>query len=137
MANSAMVRSTTCNLDSTSHNSTRSGYTVVRTSGVKAPFAGRQPATVDGMEGFRKALEGEGVPKLAATLITNFRRSGSISNYQSARQKWASWFCEWEVNSFTSNIIEILNFCHFFMKEGMGIAQSILTGQQYMLIMYI
>ena len=71
MANSTMVRSITCNFDTTSHNSTQSHYTVTRTSGAKAPFAGRQSAIVDGMEGFRKALEGEGVSKLAATLITN------------------------------------------------------------------
>ena len=36
------------------------------------------------MEGFRKALEVEGVSKLAATLIANSRRPGSISNYLSA-----------------------------------------------------
>ena len=82
MANSAMVCSINCNVSSTSHNSTQSDQIVARPSGAKAPFAGRQPATVGGKEGFRKALEGEGVPKLAATLIKNFRRSGSISNYQ-------------------------------------------------------
>ena len=70
------------------------------------------------MEGFRKALEGEGVSKLAATLITNSRRSGSISNYQSAWRKWASWCCEREVNPFTSNIIEILNFLAFLYEKG-------------------
>ena len=78
-----MVRSITHNIGSTSHNSTQSYYIVARPSGVKVPFAGRQPATVGGMEDFSKALEGEGVSKLAATLITN-SRSGSISNYHSA-----------------------------------------------------
>ena len=84
MAKSPMVRSITRNVSSTSHNSTQSDHTVTRSSGAKAPFAGRQPATVRGMEGFKRALEGQGVSKLAATLITNSRRSGSISNYQSA-----------------------------------------------------
>ena len=79
-----MVRSITNNIGSTSHNSTQSYHIVARPSGVKVPFAGRQPATVGGMEDFSKALEGEGVSKLAATLITNSRRSESISNYQSA-----------------------------------------------------
>ena len=132
-----MVRSITCNVGLASYNSTQSDHTVTRPSGAKAPFAGRQPATVGGMEDFRKALEDEGVSKLAVTLITNSRRSGSISNYQSARRKWVTWCCEQEINPFTSNIIEILNFWHFFMKKGMSRSQSILTGQQYSLIMYI
>ena len=89
IANSAMVHNITRNVGSTSHNSTQSDHTVTRSSGAKAPFAGRQAATVGGMEGFRKALEGEGVSKLSAPLITNSRRSGSLSNYQSAWRKGA------------------------------------------------
>ena len=118
MANSAMVFSISRNVCSTSHNSIQPDDTVTRSWGARTPFAGRQPATVGGMEGFRKALEGEGVSKLAATLITNSRRSGSISNYQSAWRKWASWCCEREVNPFTSNIIEILNFLAFLYEKG-------------------
>ena len=76
MANSAMVCSITRNVGSTSHDSTQSDHTVKRSSGAKAPFAGRQPATVGGIEGFRKSLEGEGVSKLAAMLITNSRGQG-------------------------------------------------------------
>ena len=118
MANAAMVRSITRNISSTSHNCTQSDHTVTRFSRAKAPFAGRQPATVGGMEAFRKALEGERVSKRAATLMTNSRRSGSISNYQSDWRKWASWCCEREVNPFTSNIIEILNFLAFLYEKG-------------------
>ena len=72
-----MVSSITRSVGSTSHNSTQSDHIVTKPSRAKAPFTGRQPATVGGMEGFRKALEGEGVSKLAATegqgqyLITN------------------------------------------------------------------
>ena len=113
MANSAMLRSITCTVGSTPHNSTQSDHTVTRSSGVKAPFTGRQPATVGGIEGFRKTLEGEGVSKHAATLITNSRRSRSISNYQSPRRNWASWCCEREVNPFTSNI----NFQAFLYEK--------------------
>ena len=117
MANSAMVRSITRNVGSTSHNSTQSDHTVTKSSGAKAPFAGRQPATVRGMEGFKRALEGQGVSKLTATLITNSRRSGSMSNYQSTWRKLASWCCEREVNPFTS-ITEILNFLAFLYEKG-------------------
>ena len=33
-------------------------------------------------------------------------------------EKWASWCCEREVNPFTSNIIEILNFLAFLYEKG-------------------
>ena len=56
-----MVHSITRNIGSTSHNSAQSDHIPTRPSGTKAPFAGRQPATVGDMEAFRKVLEGEGV----------------------------------------------------------------------------
>ena len=56
MANSAMVRSITRNVGLTSHNSTQFDHIVTRPLRKKTPFAGRQPAIVGGMEGFRKAL---------------------------------------------------------------------------------
>ena len=41
------------------------------------------------MDVFRKVLENEEIPELGATLITSSGKSGSISNYQSARGKSA------------------------------------------------
>ena len=116
-----MVRSTTRNVSSTSHNFLQSDYIVTRPSETKTAFAGRQPVTVGSIEGFRKSLEGEGVSKLAATLITNSRRSRSIYNYQSAWRKRASWFCEREVNPFTLNITEIFEF------SGISLLQRVLV----------
>ena len=52
-----MVRSITLNVGPTSHNPTQSDHILTRSSGAKAPFAGRQPTTLGGMEGFKKALE--------------------------------------------------------------------------------
>ena len=114
----AMVRSITRNVGSTSHNSTRSDHISTRSSRAKAPFAGKQPATVCGMKGLKKALEGERVSKLAATFIKNSRKSGSISNYQLAWRKCARWFCEREINPFTCNTIEVLNFLAFLYERG-------------------
>ena len=61
MASSAMVRSITRKVASTSHISTQSNHIFTRLSGAKASFAERQTATVSDMEGFRKALKGEAV----------------------------------------------------------------------------
>ena len=38
--------------------------------------------------------------------------------HQSAWRKWASWCCERDVNPFTSNLIEILNFLAFLYEKG-------------------
>ena len=38
--------------------------------------------------------------------------------HQSAWRKWASWCCERDVNPFTSNLIEILNFLVFLYEKG-------------------
>ena len=87
-----MARSVTLSVSSTSHISTQSDRIVARPSGAEVLLAGRQLSAVGRMERFRKALKGEGVLKLTATLIANSRRLGSISNYQLACQKWATWF---------------------------------------------
>ena len=84
MVNSAMVCSITHNVVPTSHNSTQSDHIVTKPSGAKAVFAGRQPTKLGGTKGLCKNLESKGVSKLAAMLISNSRRSRSISNYQSA-----------------------------------------------------
>ena len=81
MASSAMVRSITRKVASTSHISTQSNHIFTRLSGAKASFAERQTATVSDMEGFRKALKGEAVWNCHT--YTNSRMSGLISNYQS------------------------------------------------------
>ena len=112
-----MVCNITPNVGSTSHNSTQSDHIATRPSEVKAPFARRHPTTVGGMEGFRKSLQDEVVSKLAATLITHCRKLESISNYQLAWRKWARWFCEREVNPFTSNKLKILNFPAFLYEK--------------------
>ena len=46
----------------------------------------------------------------------NSRKSASIFNYQSTWQMWASWCYEWEVNPFTRNTIETLNFLAFLYE---------------------
>lgn len=85
-----MVCSITLNVGLSSNSSTQSGNIVTRPSGAKASFAGKQPITLRCMEGFRKVLGAEGISKIAAILITNFKMSGSIFNYELTWQKLAS-----------------------------------------------
>ena len=62
------------------------------------------------MENFRKALEGEGASKLQ---IPEGQGQYLITNPPDE----SSWSCEWEVNSFSSNIIEVLNFLAFLYEK--------------------
>ena len=50
-----------------------------------------QDLKTNGLEIFRKNLVEKGISKTAANLISNFRRSGTAANYQSAEKKWVSW----------------------------------------------
>ena len=118
MTNSVIVCNITVNVSSASNNSTQSNHVVTRHSRIKTPSAKRQPTTVGGMEGFKKVLEDGRVSEVAATLITNSRRSGLISNYQSAWQIWASWRYQREVDPFTRNLIEILNSLTSLFQKG-------------------
>ena len=57
----------------------------------KCPSTGRkQNITISGLGGFRDRLATEGISDRASKLITNSRREGSISSYESAWRKWSS-----------------------------------------------
>ena len=105
-----MVRNIIPNVSSASHNSTQSDHFATIPSEVKAPFAGSNPTTVGGIEGFRKGLQDEVVSKLCG-------RPEAVSNYQLAWCKWARWFYERKVSPFASNKLAILNFPAFLFEK--------------------
>ena len=81
-------------------------------------FSWNQSAAVYGMEGFSKTLENEGVSKLTAELTSDSCEWKSISNYQSAWIKSASYSVmmeRWSVQNFWN-----WNYYFpFFLKNGM------------------
>lgn len=71
--------------------------------------SGRKSDT-SGLACFRRKLETEGISGKAATLISNARRKGSISNYESAWGRWASWAHQRKIDPVSCAIGSILDF---------------------------
>ena len=47
-----------------------------------------------------KSLLCEGISENASHIIPNFRRKGTLSNYESGRRKWAGWCFERKIDPF-------------------------------------
>ena len=62
------------------------------------------------MVSFGQHLASEGISKRAADLITQCRRAGTISNYESAWRKWVCWCGEQSINPSRSPLNKILNY---------------------------
>ena len=56
-----------------------------------SPIDGEELIDISCLVGFRKTLLREGISENASHIITNSRRKGTLSNYESAWRKWASW----------------------------------------------
>ena len=63
-----------------------------------------------GLEGFRKSLTAVGISERACRLISNSRKTGSISSYESAWRKWSSWCLEREIDIISCSINFKLDF---------------------------
>ena len=111
MANSAMVRSITRNVGSTSHNSTQSDHTVVRPLGAKHPLQEDNLVQLVAWNVSGKLWK----VREYQNSLPHCRICHAIFNYESAWRKWAGWCSEREVNPFTSNIIEILEFSRIYL----------------------
>ena len=71
-----------------------------------------------GMDGFRERLATEGISEQATMLITNARRSGSVSNYESSWRKWSGWCLQRQVDPFRCSLSYILDFLAELFSKG-------------------
>ena len=62
------------------------------------------------MAGVRKNLSSEGISERAIDLISNSRRQGSQSIYESAWQKWISWCHGKQTDPISNKLSFVLNF---------------------------
>ena len=83
-----------------------------------SPTCSKQIPAISGMDCFRKTLETEGISQRAVSLITNSRRTGSNSNYESAWRKWASWCAERKADPTRCNVNYILDFLAESFENG-------------------
>ena len=87
-------------------------------TGPDTPSSETETAKASGMDCFRQSLASEGLSEQAADLIANSRRRGSISNYQSAWRKWASWCVQRQIDPIRCDVNLIANFLAVMFHEG-------------------
>ena len=76
---------------------------------------------VSGVENYKKTLEMEGTSYNAVKLISMSRRQGFIAGYESACNKWVSWYCQKQIDPFCAPLSEILNFLYHSLKKAYSI----------------
>ena len=61
-----------------------------------------------GLIDFKKTLLFEGISENTFHIITNSRRKGTLSNYESAWRKWGSCCLERKIDSFRATVKDII-----------------------------
>jgi len=110
VAGTTMVSKTLADVCSTTPSCAVISNFVVGTSGSTTPLDEGGISKSSGLACFRKTLETEGISGKAAVLISNSRRKGSISHYESAWGKWSCWASERQADPTTCSLSLILEF---------------------------
>ena len=74
------------------------------------PIDGGELIDTSSLTGFRKILLCEGISQNASYIITNSKRKGTLSNYESAWRKWASWCPEQKIDHFQAPVKNNIDF---------------------------
>ena len=90
----------------------------IRSSRKQTPFSSKQETNINGLEGYKKSLEMEGISSNVAKLISQSRRPGSIASYKSAWNKWTSWCVRENIDPFCAPLTKIVNYLSTLFDEG-------------------
>ena len=71
---------------------------------------GEELIDTSSLAGFRKTLLCEGISENASHIIVNFRRKGTLSNYESGWRKWGSWCLERKIDPFQAPVKDIIEY---------------------------
>ena len=82
------------------------------------PIDGGEPIETSGLLDFRKTLLCEGILENACHVITNSRRKGTLSNYESTWKNWASCCLERKFDSFMAPVKDIIEYLTFLFNYG-------------------
>ena len=82
------------------------------------PIDGGELIDTGGLVGFRKTIWCEGISENASHIITNSRRKGTLSNYESAWRKWASWCLERKIDPFQTPVKDIIEYLTSLFNYG-------------------
>ena len=82
------------------------------------PIDGGEVNDTSGFVGFRKTLLCEGISENTSHIITNSRRKGTLSNYESAWRKWSSWCFKRKIDPFQAPVKDIIECLTFLFNYG-------------------
>ena len=71
-----------------------------------------------GLIDFKKTLLFEGISENTFHIITNSRQKGTLSNYESAWRKWASWCPEQKIDHFQAPVKNNIEYLTFLFNYG-------------------
>lgn len=118
LAKSAMVFSSVGNVNSESSTSVYASTSFNKCSGTNTPASKTKTTEASGLDCFRQCLASEGLSEKATDLITNSRRRGSISNYQSAWRKWTGWCMQQQADPVRCDVNIIANYLAMLFHKG-------------------
>ena len=89
-----------------------------RNSGKPQTYCPRIDAGQENPLGFRKTLLCEGISENSSHIIANSRRKDTLSNYESAWRKWASWCLERNIDPFHATVKDIIEYLTSLFSYG-------------------
>lgn len=119
LANTNLVSSVTPLICTKADTFTSEKGFIVKPTGTKPPASSKSNSSVSGLDSFRGSLETIGISQKASNLITASRRSGTISHYQSAWNKWSSWCRRQQVDPVRCAINFVIEFLSDSFHEGL------------------
>ena len=119
LADSTLVCSPVTNVCKEPNHASTKPITFTKPSGSSAPISTKRSASFDGMAGFRKNLATRGLLEDASMLISNSRRKGTLSRYESAWRKWTGWCHRRQIDPYRCDLTYIINFLAELFQQGM------------------
>ena len=119
LAQSVVVSTSSTNLSrETNSNTSRKGSLNGPKVGEAFTHRDREIKT-SALDNFKEKLFAEGISKNATDLITDAKRQGSISHYESAWRKWDSWCSRKQVDPISGPLSAVLDFLAELFQGGL------------------
>ena len=120
LARTTMVPKGTPNEHSQSSPTTQNRQSPSRTGERKTSSDKKQDIATSGLGSFREKLLAEGLSEKAVTLISNARRQGTISHYESSWRKWNCWCRQRGFDPIRCDLNPILEFLAELFTNGLA-----------------
>ena len=119
LADTALVCDAFANVNKKSTNATATIKSFAGSPRSPTSIDSAETSSLNGMAGFRESLAAEGLSEDASMLISNSRRTDTLSRYQSSWRKWASWCCRRKIDPYRCALSYVINFLAELFKQGM------------------